>query len=202
MIYVALKLSKIDLNQFFVACTHLHFTIIFQYRNNLFKTLFLKENPMKTTTYLFKKLLVALTLIVISTSGFAADIDIKDARVRAVPAGQVNSAAFMMLQNNSSENRLLVSASSNISKVVELHTHKKEGGMMRMRQVDSIAIKAGSKTVLKPGGLHIMFIGLNQGLKAGENVDLKLVFDNGSEIELKVPVKMVAGMQKKMMQHK
>ena len=145
---------------------------------------------------------MSLVLIVMSTSSFAADIDVKNSRVRAVPAGQVNSAAFMMFKNNSSEDRLLVSAHSNISKAVELHTHKKEGGMMRMRRVDSIEIKAGSKTVLKPGGLHIMFIGLKHGLKVGENVELKLVFDNGSEIALSVPVKMVSGMNKKMMQHK
>ena len=162
---------------------------------------------MKSANYSYKKLLTALVLIVMSTSSFAADIAVKHARVRAVPAGQVNSAAFMMLKNNSSEDRLLVSAHSNISKAVELHTHKKEGGMMRMRRVDSIGIKAGSKTVLKPGGLHIMFIGLNHGLKVGENVELKLVFDNGSETVLSVPVKMVAGMHKKgmskkMMQHK
>ncbi len=128
---------------------------------------------------------------------------VMDERVRAVPPGQVNSAAFMILKNNSNENRLLVSAHSNISKAVELHTHIKEGGMMRMRRIDSIAIKAGSKTILQPGGLHIMFIGLKQGLKAGEKVELKLVFDDNSEIALSVPVKMVAGMgmNKKGMHH-
>lgn len=152
---------------------------------------------MKIAKYSYKKLLTVFALFVFYTSSFAADIEVEHARVRAVPAGQVNSAAFMMLKNNSSKNRLLVSAYSNISKAVELHTHKKEGGMMRMRRVDSIAIKAGSKTVLQPGGLHIMFIGLKHGLKAGEKIELKLVFDNNSEIILTVPVKMVAGMQKK-----
>ncbi len=170
------------------------------YINPILKTSSLEEKiSMKITYFSYKNLLAALVLMVVSTSSFAADITANNARVRAVPAGQVNSAAFMMLKNDSSEDRLLVSAHSNISKAVELHTHKKEGGMMRMRRVDSIAIKAGSKTVLQPGGLHIMFIGLKHGLKAGEEVELQLVFDNGSKIELKVPVKMVAGMQKKIM---
>ena len=154
---------------------------------------------MKLANTSYKKLLAIFVLVAVSTSGFAADIVAKHTRIRAVPAGQVNSAAFMMLKNNSAEDRLLVSAHSNISKAVELHTHKKEGGMMRMRRVNSIAIKAGSKTVLQPGGLHIMFIGLNRGLKAGENVALKLKFDNGSEIEMEVPVKLVKGMHKKKM---
>ena len=154
---------------------------------------------MKILSYSSKKLLLALMLMVFSVSSFAADIEVKHAHVRAVPAGQINSAAFMVLKNNSSKDRLLVSAHSNISKVVELHTHKKEGGMMRMRQVESIAIKAGSKTVLKPGGLHIMFIGLKHGLKVGDKVELELVFDDGTTTKLTVPVKMVAGMHKKPM---
>ena len=151
---------------------------------------------------LLKLLLSMSVLMLLSNTSYADSVTVKHLYVRAVPAGQVNSAAFMMLKNNSSEDRLLVSAHSNISKVVELHTHKKEGGMMRMRQVDSIAIKAGSKTVLKPGGLHIMFIGLKHGLKAGENVELKLVFDNKTELALTVPVKLVKGMHKKGMHKK
>lgn len=157
---------------------------------------------MRITNFSYKTLLVGLALILISTSSFATDMVVNNAHIRAVPAGQLNSAAFMMLKNNSAEDRLLVSAHSNISKAVELHTHKKEGGMMRMRRVDSIGIKAGGKTVLQPGGLHIMFIGLKHGLKAGEKVALKLKFDNGSEVELNVPVKMVAGMYKKGMHKK
>jgi len=154
---------------------------------------------MKTLALSYEKLLLALVITILSTTGFAADITVKHARVRAVPEGQINSAAFMMFKNNTSEDRLLVSAHSDISKAVELHTHKKEGGMMRMRQVDSIAIKAGSKTVLQPGGFHIMFIGLKHGLTAGDTVKLKLVFDDKSELALKVPVKMVKGMHKKKM---
>ena len=149
---------------------------------------------MKITLSSFKKPLAVLLFSLFSISSFAADITVSHDRIRAVPEGQLNSAAFMVFKNNSTEDRLLISAHSNISKAVELHTHKKEGGMMRMRRVDSIAIKAGSKTTLQPGGLHIMFIGLTKGLKVGEKIELKLVFDNSSELSLSVPVKMVAGM--------
>ena len=148
---------------------------------------------------LFKTLMSMLVLTLISTSSFAGSVTVVQPYARAVPSGHPNSAAFMVLKNTSEQDRALVNARSNISKVVELHTHKKEGGMMRMRRVKQIDIKAGSETVLKPGGLHVMFIGLKQQIKAGDKVELELEFDDGTTIKLTVPVKMVAGMRKKPM---
>lgn len=138
-----------------------------------------------------------LILLLVSGNSFASSVEVRDAYARAVPAGQPNSAAFMILENVGKEDRALVDARSSVSKVVELHTHKKQDGMMRMRRVDEIMVKAGSETVLKPGGLHVMFIGLKQQLSPGDKVDLELIFDDGSRIQLKLPVKMVAGMQHK-----
>lgn len=143
-------------------------------------------------------LLILIPVVLFSTNTSAAGVSIEHAYARAVPHGQPNSAAFMVLKNSSSHDRALVEARSSVSKVVELHTHKMEGGMMRMRRIDKIDIKAGGETVLKPGGLHIMFIGLKQQLKAGEKVDLELVFDDGHVSKLVIPVKMVAGMHKPM----
>ena len=150
------------------------------------------------TLNLFSLLLSILTLSLLSASSYAdGSVSVMHPYARAVAPGHPNSAAFMVLKNTSEQDRSLVTARSNVSKVVELHTHKKEGGMMRMRQVDKIVIKAGSKTVLKPGGLHVMFIGLKQELKTGNKVDLELEFDNGEKIKLSVPIKIVAGMRKK-----
>lgn len=147
--------------------------------------------------HLFNTLISIFTLSLIFITSYAAgSVSVIDPYVRAVAAGHPNSAAFMVLNNTSGEDRTLLKAWSSVSKVVELHTHKKEGGMMRMRQVDKIVIKGGSETVLKPGGLHIMFIGLKQQLIAGNKVDLELEFDNGEIMKLTAPVKMVAGMNK------
>lgn len=151
---------------------------------------------------LIKTLMSLLILSLISTASYAAgSVSVMNPYARAVAAGHPNSAAFMVLNNTSSQDRALVNARSSVSKVVELHTHKKEGGMMRMRQVEKMVIKAGSKTILKPGGLHIMFIGLKQQLTVGNNVDLELEFDNGEIVKLSVPVKKVAGMMKMKKQH-
>jgi copper(I)-binding protein len=143
-------------------------------------------------------ILILVPVLLISTSTFADGVSVADAYARAVPHGQPNSAAFMVLKNSSNHERALVEARSSVSKAVELHTHKMEGGMMRMRRVEKITIKANGETVLKPGGLHVMFIGLKQQLNAGEKIGLALVFDDGQVIQLTIPVKMVAGMHKPM----
>lgn len=154
------------------------------------------------TNNVFKMLMGVFMLTLISASSYAAgSVTVMHPYARAVATGHPNSAAFMVLKNTSDHDLALIKAYSNVSKVAELHTHKKEGGMMRMRQVEKIVIKAGSKTVLQPGGLHVMLIGLNQELKAGNNVDLELEFDNGEKVKLAVPIKMVAGMNK-MKMHK
>jgi copper(I)-binding protein len=122
-------------------------------------------------------------------------VSISNPYVRAVPEGQPNSAAFMTLRNNGTQDVAIIDARSDVSDAVELHTHRMEGGMMRMRRIKQIDIKAGSETMLMPGGLHIMFIGLKQALPAGSTISLELLFSDGSSRKLDVPVKIVTGMK-------
>lgn len=148
-----------------------------------------------THNSLIKAILIFFAFTALPVTSYAEGVSVKHPYVRAVPEGQPNSAAFMIIKNDSDKDRALVNAKSNISKFVELHTHRKEGGMMRMRRVKQIDVKANSKTVLKPGGLHVMFIGLKHQLKKGDKVKLELSFDDGKKIKLSVPVKLVKGMK-------
>jgi len=132
--------------------------------------------------------------------GNESSIEVKNPYVRAVPPGQQNSASFMQLINKSDQLINLISANSTIAKVVELHTHTMHNGMMQMRQIEKISIPANNKTILKPGGLHVMLIGLNDELKIGQIVDIQLNFSDGSQQIIKAPVKKV--MMKGMMKHK
>lgn len=104
-------------------------------------------------------------------------------------AGKPNSAAFMKLFNTTGENRKIVSARTDITERVELHDHIQEGDVMKMRKVDAIEIPAGQVVELKPGGKHVMFFDLKEALKKGQEFKLALVLDNGSVVELQVPVK-------------
>ncbi|MBK1703394.1 copper chaperone PCu(A)C [Halochromatium glycolicum] len=121
----------------------------------------------------------------------ATEIEVQDAYVRAVPPGQPNSAAFMHLTNTSNRDRALVIGETDAAEVVELHTHKMEDGMMRMRQLEQIELPAGETVKLQPGGLHVMLIGLTEDLRAGDSIELHLGFDDGSRQSLTLPVKRV-----------
>jgi hypothetical protein len=100
-----------------------------------------------------------------------------------------------MLNNLSDETVHLVGAESEAAQTVELHTHTHDNGVMRMRQIDRITVPANGHTELKPGGLHIMLIGPKQPLKAGQQIQLRLIFEDGSQKALTLPVQSLKTMQ-------
>ena len=129
--------------------------------------------------------------------GNAADqIKVTDGYVRAVPPVSPTSAAFMKLANMGENDHQLVSAESDVSELVELHTHTMgENGMHEMRKVEQIDLPAGVTTALKPGGLHVMFINLKNPLEPDSQVDVTLNFEDGSSKQLTLPVKKMVPMQ-------
>ncbi len=123
----------------------------------------------------------------------AADsITIVDPYIRAMPPGQKVTAMFMSMENSSSSLQDLVSVDTTASEHAELHEHKMIDGMMQMGQVENISVDANSSAALKPGGYHIMLIGLKKDLQPGEMVDIKLTFKDGSSKTVKTEVKKIA----------
>ncbi len=113
-------------------------------------------------------------------AGAADTVSVHEPYVRLAPPNAPASAAFMVLRNTGAKDVRLVRADNPASRVTELHTHLNEGGVMKMRPVPAVEIKAGGETVLKPGGLHVMLIDLKAPLKEGEIVPITLGFDDGS----------------------
>lgn len=114
-------------------------------------------------------------------------IDIGHPWARATAAGQQAGGGFLKLKNGGAADRL-VSASSPAAQRVELHTMAMDGDVMRMRQVDAIALPAGQTVELKPGGLHLMLMGLKQPLQAGSSVPLKLKFEKAGEVAVDLKI--------------
>lgn len=103
-------------------------------------------------------------------------------------AGKVKAGgAFMTITNKGDADKLL-SASAAVSEKTELHTHIKDGEVMRMRQVDHIDIPANGKVELKPGSYHVMFIGLKRPLEKGQFVPVELIFEKAGRITVDVEV--------------
>jgi len=146
----------------------------------------LAQKLMKTVT-----LLLFAGLLLLSTQVFANLLTVEDAYVRATPPNSKNSAAFMVIKNTSKKEVKLIATGSDIADRVELHTHLHVDGMMKMRQVDNVIIKAESSVSLQPGGYHVMFLNVKQPLKEGQSIALLLYFNNGEQIKINVPIKKI-----------
>jgi len=105
-----------------------------------------------------------------------------------------NGAAFVTVVNKGGSDDRLVAVKSDISPKVELHTHIMDGTVMRMRKLDDIPVPAGKSVTLKPGGLHVMIVGLKKKLVEGESFPLTLVFEKAGEITVPVAIKALGAM--------
>jgi copper(I)-binding protein len=106
---------------------------------------------------------------------------------RATGAGQPTGGGYMSFANAGPADKL-VAISADVSTSVELHSMTMEGDVMRMRQVDAIELAAGKTVELKPGGYHVMFVGLKAPLKAGDKFPVTLKFEKAGEVEVIVNV--------------
>ena len=70
----------------------------------------------------------------------------------------------------------ILSVQSDCCAAAELHEGTMENGVMRMRQLENVPLKAGEPTNFAPGGLHVMLIGLKKPLAAGDTVPLTFTF--------------------------
>jgi copper(I)-binding protein len=118
-------------------------------------------------------------------------IHVVDPWVRAAVGGMPTSAAYALLLNLTVEDDTLIAAGTEAAEAVELHEMLMgEGDVMRMSPIEGgIPVPAGGTAVLKPGGLHIMLIGLTQALDDGGTLDLTLTFETGGDMVVTAPIR-------------
>ena len=120
-------------------------------------------------------------------SGIAqASVTATDAWVRGTVPAQKTTGAFVTLQ--STEASKLVSVTSSAAQSVEMHASEQSQGVMHMHALEAIALPAGQRVELKPGGFHIMLVGLTRALGAGDTVPLTFTFEdrNGKRTSMEV----------------
>lgn len=116
-------------------------------------------------------------------------LELSELRTLETPPNARNAGGFLTITNTGDADNRLVSATSPVSERVELHTMTMDGDVMRMRELeDGVALPAGEMVELKPGGLHVMFIGLSGPFVTGETVPVTLTFESGDTQELIMPV--------------
>ena len=137
-----------------------------------------------------KKFFAALSLSLVSATVMAqAQVQVKDAWVRATVPAQDSTGAYMQLM--SSRDARLVEARTPVAGIVELHEMKMEGDVMRMRPVAAIDMPAGKGASLAPGGYHVMLMKLKHPMKAGDKVPLTLVVEGADRKRQTVQVEAV-----------
>lgn len=144
-----------------------------------------------------KQILLIILTITAITIGLVAcqpaaegpQIEISSAWGRPSPMTAGNGAAYMVIENTGNEDDLLISAKSDVSEVVELHDMTMEDDIMKMFQVENIAIPAGGSAELKPGSKHVMFIGLYDKLEAGQVISVTLEFEKSGTQTIEVEIR-------------
>lgn len=156
---------------------------------------------------LFVNVAAAATVACLASQASAGGVTVSNAWARATPSGSAIGAVFMDFKAAADQSDKLLSASSAVAGRVELHTHVKDGDVMRMRRVDSIELPAGESHALRPGGDHVMLFDLKQPLAEGDALELALTFEKAGTVDvvaaigpvgaLKAPEKDAAGREQK-----
>lgn len=114
--------------------------------------------------------------------------DAMSSHAGGMSAAKANSASYMKITNGGAADKLM-KAESDVAETVELHNVTMQDGVMQMRPVEFIEVPSNGSVELKPGGYHVMLLGVKQSLKAGDQVKIKLTFEKAGVQEITAPVR-------------
>ena len=141
------------------------------------------------------RLALILAALAFGASAFAQQaggLQITGTWARATPKGaQVGGGYFKVTNNGSAPDRLL-GGSSPIAGKFELHEMSMSGGVAKMRELtNGLEIKPGQTIELKPGGNHVMFVGLKQPLERGRPFMATLQFEKAGKVDVEFKVEAI-----------
>jgi copper(I)-binding protein len=148
----------------------------------------------KTGLFILLLMLVSALFLAGCGGNQGPDIRISDPWARPSPKMATSGAAYMIIENKGNEDDALIGVEGDVSDAIEIHEMLiDENNVMRMKPVEGqrLVIPAKSKVELKPGGYHIMLIGLKKPLQEGEEIEITLKFEKSGDIKVKAPVKMM-----------
>ena len=144
---------------------------------------------------MIKTIMTAATLALALTAGAAAQstskigpIEVSDAWARASAGRAGAGAAYFEVRNHDAKSDSLVSAKTDVSRTASLHAHIMKDDIMRMVRVDGLEVPAGGRATLRPGGHHVMLMGLAQPLMRGHSFPLSLTFEKAGTVNVEVVI--------------
>lgn len=142
---------------------------------------------------MLKKTLLLAALLGTSLLASAHDYRVGELQIehpwsRAMPPVAPTAAAYFVVHNQGLEADRLLSVQTPVAAKAEMHEHMHADGLMKMQQVQNVAIPAGGAVKFEPMGYHVMLFGLQQQAKEGERFPLTLTFEKAGKVEVQVVV--------------
>ncbi len=140
------------------------------------------------------RLTLAALLATVALAAQARDyklgaLEIVNPWTRATPASAPSGGGFLVITNTGKTADRLIAVKSQTSGKVEIHEMKMDGNVMRMRELEKgLEIPPGGSVELKPGGYHIMFMGLKAPFEKDTRVPATLVFEKAGSIDVELSV--------------
>jgi copper(I)-binding protein len=100
-------------------------------------------------------------------------IEIGQPWARATPGAARVGAVYLTIRSAAGDR--LLSASSPVA-AAELNESAMAGMVMNMRRLTGVALPAGQRVAVAPGGMHMMLVGLKAPLREGQSFPLTLTF--------------------------
>ena len=130
-----------------------------------------------TTVLALSSLLLAATRVAGS-----CDVRVESAWIREPPPRAASLAGYATLVNGGRQVHRIVAAESTVAGMVMFHESMMHGDMAMMRELKEVAIDAGARAELDPGGRHLMLMALKSALQAGDHVTITLTDETGCRI--------------------
>tara|TARA_B100001939_G_scaffold339572_2_gene346546 strand:+ start:2205 stop:2711 length:507 start_codon:yes stop_codon:yes gene_type:complete len=118
------------------------------------------------------------------------NIVVSGAWARPVLVAGRPGAVYFDLHNQTNMPEQLLAVSTPLAGRAELHVHKMENGVMKMRQVAAVEIPAGGRLTFQPGGYHVMIFDVKDKLLPGQKLPLTLTFEKHAQVTLEAEVMM------------
>ncbi len=116
------------------------------------------------------------------------NIEVRHPWTRATPPGAEVAVGYLEIRNMGREPDRVIGASTPAATRVELHATTREQGVMKMREITSVEAPARKRTVLRPGGTHLMIVGLRKPFAKGQRIPLTLRFERGGDVHIELEV--------------
>lgn len=124
----------------------------------------------------------------------AGDLAIDHPWSRATPQGAQVAGGYLKITNGGQATDRLVGGSADVATRIEVHEMSMDQGVMKMRELKTgLEVKPGASVELKPGGLHLMFMGLKRPFAKGERVKATLQFEKAGKVDVEFTVEAIGG---------